>query len=77
MLDQVLAIRRPETEPVVLVNGDITPENFIARRSKFAGLIDPVPVLHNGLRYAFLFCVLLSVPSAQPARCAPLRPAPV
>lgn len=57
-LDQALIERRFDQEPITLVNGDITPENLITRRGAFAALVDPVPRLHNGLRYAafFIYC---------------------
>ncbi len=54
-LDWVLQIRNHSQEPIVLINGDITPENFTTRRGKFRGLIDPVPRLHNAYHYAAFF----------------------
>ena len=68
-LEAALGQRRFDQEPVVLANGDITPENLISRRDKFAGLIDPVPVLHNGLRYAsfFIYCYKSYLPNLHDA----------
>ena len=64
-LDYILNNRSIETEPVSLVNGDISPENLIAKRKNFSGLIDPVPKLHNGLRYAafFIYCYKSYLPN--------------
>lgn len=65
----VLASRQWEREPVSLVNRDITPENLILREGRFAGLVDPVPVLHNGKRYAafFLYCYRYLLPALSEA----------
>ncbi|MDX1524623.1 MAG: hypothetical protein R3264_23540, partial [Anaerolineae bacterium] len=68
-LDQALVCRNLALEPVTLVNGDITQENLIVRRGSFAGLIDPVPLLHNGLRYAafFIYCYKSYLPNLYDA----------
>ncbi len=68
-LDEVLAERPAAGEPVTLVNGDITPENLISRRGRFAGLVDPVPAVHNGHRYAgfFIYCYKSYLPSLADA----------
>jgi hypothetical protein len=64
-LNQALAGRAFEAEPVVLVNRDVSPENLIARRRNFVGLVDPVPLLHNALRYAsfFVYCYQSYLPN--------------
>ncbi len=68
-LESSLVERSFLAEPVTLVNGDVTPENLIARRARFAGLIDPVPVLNNGTRYAafFIFCYRFLLPALADA----------
>jgi hypothetical protein len=56
-------------EPLSLVNGDVTPENLIVRRGRFVGLVDPVPRLDGGARYAafFLVCYRLLLPAVHDA----------
>jgi hypothetical protein len=54
-LDAALARRKERHEPPALVNSDITPENIIVRRGRFVGLIDPVPRIGSGIRYAAFF----------------------
>lgn len=68
-LESGLVERSFLAEPVTLVNGDVTPENFIARRGRFAGLIDPVPALNNGARYAafFILCYRFLLPALADA----------
>jgi hypothetical protein len=68
-LAQVLVDRSINSEPVSLVNGDITPENLIGQRRKFISLVDPVPALHNGLRYAsfFVYCYKSYLPNLSDA----------
>jgi hypothetical protein len=68
-LERVLTERKFDQEPLTLINGDITPENLIVRRNRFAGLIDPVPRLHNGLRYAafFIYCYQSYLPQLADA----------
>ncbi len=58
-----------DREAVALVNGDVTPENLLARGERFGGLIDPVPLLHNGTRYAacFVFCYRFLLPALADA----------
>jgi hypothetical protein len=65
VLGRGLAERSFLLEPVTLVNGDVTPENFIARRGRFAGLVDPVPALNNGTRFAafFVLCYRFLLPA--------------
>jgi hypothetical protein len=64
-LEEILVLRRWQQEPPALVNRDITPENLIARRGRFAGLVDPVPLIHNGLHFAgqFLACYRYLLPA--------------
>lgn len=68
-LQQALAERQRAQEPVTLVNGDITPENFIASQDRFTGLVDPVPILGNGLHYAafFVYCYRSYLPNLADA----------
>ncbi len=54
-LEAALARRRERHDPPALVNSDITPENIIARRGRFVGLIDPVPRIGSAVRYAAFF----------------------
>ncbi|HEX5502759.1 MAG TPA: hypothetical protein VFW96_09055 [Thermomicrobiales bacterium] len=69
MLDRALAGRADAPAPPSLVNGDISPENLIVRRGRFVGLIDPVPALGDGARYAafFLLCYRLLLPALHDA----------
>ncbi|HET8631737.1 MAG TPA: phosphotransferase [Thermomicrobiales bacterium] len=68
-LDRALAGRSAAPAPPSLVNGDITPENLIVRRGRFVGLIDPVPAIGDGARYAafFLVCYRLLLPALHDA----------
>lgn len=71
-LEQVLAERSPRVlqgEAVVLANRDISPENLLACRGRFSGLVDPVPLLHSGLRYAafFVYCYRSYLPNLHDA----------
>ncbi len=68
-LSQAVTGRTFEAEPVVLVNRDVSPENLIARRRNFVGLVDPVPLLHNPLRYAsfFVYCYQSYLPNLYDA----------
>ena len=59
-LEKAIQQCRFDCESVTLVNRDTTPENLIVRNGQFAGLIDPVPSLHNGHRYAALFVYVYS-----------------
>jgi hypothetical protein len=68
-LDAVLVQRDWGREPLALVNRDVTPENLIVREGRLAGLVDPVPMLHNGTRYAvfFLYCYQFLLPALNGA----------
>ncbi len=68
-LSAALERRAFDREAVALVNGDVTPENLLARGERFGGLIDPVPLLHNGTRYAacFVFCYRFLLPALADA----------
>jgi hypothetical protein len=54
-LEETLLRRERYASEPALVNSDITPENLIVRRGRFAGLIDPVPRIGNATRHAALF----------------------
>ena len=54
-LRRVLAGRTMGSEPIALVNLDVTPENLMMRRQRFTGVIDPRPYLGNSTHYAAFF----------------------
>ncbi len=53
------------SEPVVLVNRDITPENLTRQTDDKIGMIDPYPWLGSGTQFAawFLFCYRFLLPA--------------
>lgn len=62
-LEQALSSRR--WDRISLVNRDLTPENWMGRGGKLTGIIDPVPRLDDGTRYAAFFyhCYTLLLPA--------------
>jgi hypothetical protein len=54
-LQEILESRTVVGEPVSLVNQDISPEHLIVRSKKLVSIIDPIPLLNNGTKYAGLF----------------------
>lgn len=51
-------------EPFTMANVDITPENLLCEDNQFSGLIDPIPYIDNGTRWAafFMFCYQFLLP---------------
>jgi hypothetical protein len=68
-LEMALNERTFTAESVTLVNGDITPENFIGQEGGFTGLVDPQVRLNNGTRYAafFVYCYQALLPALYAA----------
>jgi hypothetical protein len=64
-LVEVLRERNHASEPVVLANQDITPENLLVKDKTWLGLVDPVPTQDNGTYYAawFTHCYRLFLPA--------------